>query len=40
MTEVEGAQVVFLGDWIRQDTYAVFDGCQLTLHHFPEDIPT
>ena len=40
MTEVEGAQVVFLGDWIRQDTYAVFDGRQLTLHHFPEDIPT
>ena len=37
---VDDAQVVFLGDWIKQDTYAVFDGTQLSLHHFPEDIPT
>ena len=38
--EVDGAQVTFLGDWIRQDTYAVFDGQCLSLHHFPEDNPT
>lgn len=38
--QVDDAQVVFLGDWIKQDTYAVFDGNQLTLHHFPVDIPT
>lgn len=38
--QVDGAQVTFLGDWIRQDTYAVFDGQCLSLHHFPEDNPT
>lgn len=32
--QVDGAEVVFLGDWIRQDTYAIFDGHQLTLRHF------
>ena len=31
---VDGADVVFLGDWITQDTYAVYDGEQLSLHHF------
>lgn len=32
--QVDDAEVVFLGDWINQDTYAVFDGRQLTLHTF------
>ncbi len=39
-TQVDGADVVFLGDWIRQDTYAVYDGRQLTLQHFTDDNPT
>lgn len=26
--------ITFLGDWISQDTYAVFDGNQMTLHHW------
>ena len=29
-----GAQITFLGDWISQDTYAVFDGIELKLKHF------
>ena len=37
LDELDGVQVVFLGDWIKQDTYAVFDGNQLTLHHFPDE---
>lgn len=40
LDDMEGVQVAFLGDWICQDTYAVFDGKRLTLHHFPEDNPT
>lgn len=36
---VDDADVTFLGDWINQDTFAVYDGRQITLHHFPEENP-
>ncbi|MCI5980170.1 MAG: UDP-2,3-diacylglucosamine diphosphatase [Sodaliphilus pleomorphus] len=29
-----GADVTFLGDWIRQYTYATFDGTQMQLHKY------
>jgi len=29
-------QVVFLGDWIRQCTYAVFNGSELRLEHYKD----
>lgn len=40
LTQVDDAQVVFLGDWIDQDTYAVFDGNQMTLHTFNNSDPS
>lgn len=32
-----GVQITFLGDWISQDTFAVFDGDKMTLHHWTGD---
>lgn len=29
-----GSHITHLGDWIKQDTFAVFDGNQMTLHHW------
>lgn len=40
LDEIDGVQVAFLGDWICQDTYAVYDGNQLSLHHFTDNNPT
>lgn len=31
----EKARVIILGDWISKDSFARFDGQQLTLHKFP-----
>lgn len=30
--------ITFLGDWINQDTYAVFDGEHMTLHHWQQKV--
>lgn len=30
--------ITHLGDWIRQDTYATFDGKTMSLHHFANDV--
>lgn len=32
----ETARVIILGDWISKDSFARFDGEQLTLHNFPQ----
>ena len=32
-----GVQITFLGDWISQDTYAVFDGYTVQLKHWNND---
>ncbi len=32
-----GVGMTCLGDWLRQDTYAVLDDGTLSLHHFPEE---
>lgn len=29
-------RLIILGDWITQFTYAVYDGCEMALHHYHE----
>ena len=33
----DSRQIVFLGDWISHDTYAVFDGSEMKLKSFSEN---
>lgn len=33
-TEIDGAEMVILGDWISNMSYATFDGSSITLHRY------